>query len=51
MLIHDYLELGATANDERDCMASVTISGNVNTSLVGDYIMTYNNANNTGTAT
>ena len=36
-----YQELGATANDARDGEISVTISGNVDVSALGDYTITY----------
>ena len=36
-----YVELGATAIDERDGNVSVAISGNVDTSTIGTYTITY----------
>jgi hypothetical protein len=36
-----YQELGATANDETDGAATVTITGSVDTNTLGDYIITY----------
>jgi hypothetical protein len=37
----NYTELGATAIDDRDGNVSVSISGNVNTSVLGTYTVTY----------
>ena len=36
-----YVELGATATDNRDANVSVSISGNVDTSTLGSYIVIY----------
>ena len=36
-----YIEAGATANDDRDGVVDVTISGSVNTSIAGVYTITY----------
>lgn len=49
----NYTELGAIAMDDRDGNVSVSISGNVDTSKVGQYTVTYtsiDNAGNTATA-
>ncbi len=37
----NYVEPGATASDNRDGSVTVTISGSVNTSTVGDYTISY----------
>jgi len=48
-----YVDAGATANDDRDGSVSVTTEGNVNTDIVGTYLITYSatdSAGNTATA-
>ena len=48
-----FTDLGATANDEKDGVVTVTTSGSVNTSAAGTYTLTYSAtdaAGNTGTA-
>ena len=47
----NYIELGATANDERDGNVSVAISGNVDTSVVGQYTVTYTAIDSAGNST
>ncbi|HIP21237.1 MAG TPA: DUF5011 domain-containing protein, partial [Sulfurimonas sp.] len=37
----EYIELGASAVDDRDGNVSVSVSGNVNTTIVGIYTITY----------
>lgn len=51
---NDYIELGATASDNKDTSVIVTISGSVNTEQIGEYTLTYSavdQAGNTATAT
>ena len=43
-----YTDAGATAVDDRDGNVSVAISGNVNTNLVGTYIITYESEDTAG---
>ncbi|PIZ86321.1 hypothetical protein COX94_00470, partial [Candidatus Nomurabacteria bacterium CG_4_10_14_0_2_um_filter_33_9] len=43
-----YIELGADSLDEKDGNISVIISGNVDTSVVGSYDMTYTSTDNSG---
>jgi hypothetical protein len=49
-----YVELGATAEDDRDGEVSVTVSGTVDSSTLGDYTITYtatDEVGNTSTTT
>ena len=46
-----YIEKGAIANDNRDGNISVTIEGNVNSSSVGEYIITYRATDSAGNQT
>jgi len=46
-----YTELGATASDDRDGNVNVAISGTVNTSTIGSYIVTYTAVDNAGNST
>ncbi len=43
-----YIEPGATAEDDWDGSVEVLVAGNVNTSVLGDYILTYTSADTTG---
>jgi len=47
-----FTDPGATCTDDRDATCTVTISGSVNTSQTGTYILTYSakdSANNSAT--
>lgn len=46
----EYEELGATATDDRDDQVEVTISGNIDTGTVGNYVLTYNAQDSAGNA-
>ena len=47
-----FTDLGATCTDDRDATCTVTVSGSVNTTVVGDYVLEYSAkdvANNSAT--
>ncbi len=44
----DYIELGATANDDKDGVVSVTITGSVSPLVVGNYVITYTATDSSG---
>lgn len=46
----EYIEQGATAFDDRDGEVSITISGNVDTSTIGEYLITYSAQDEAGNA-